>query len=360
MKAVVMAGGFGTRLRPLTYVMAKPTVPIAGKPCIYYTLRALESAGINDVIITSGYRVEDVMRSVGRYAGDMDLNIIYSYEYVPRGTAGGVKKVEAFLDETFLVTSGDVLCDVDYMDVVNYHRAKKALATMALTRVKNVSEYGVVQLDDDGRIVRFQEKPRPEEAFSDLINAGIYVLEPEVLDYVPKDTEFDFSKHTFPRVLEDGRGLYGHPLKGLWKDIGRPRDLLDANYRITKKMGSAMGDAAVMDEGGSLSTGVSVRDALYLGSGAEVMEGAELERAYLYRGVSVAKGCVINSALLLDHCNVGDNARIENSILGPGVKVGEGAEVINSIVVQPVEITAGSKIQGIRMWDKGLMYKGEF
>lgn len=356
MKAVVMAGGLGTRLRPLTYIMAKPTVPIAGNPCIYYNLKSLADAGINDIIITSGYRVDDIMKVVGRFSETLDLNIIYSYEYVARGTAGGVKKVEAFLEDTFLVTSGDVLCDIDFAEIVRYHRKKNAFATMALSTVDNPSEYGIVGLDSEGRITRFKEKPKPEEAFSNLINAGIYVLEPEVLDYIPKNTEFDFSKHTFPRMLADGRDLYGIRLKGLWKDIGRPRDLIDANYRICKKLGKLYGNANVISEDG-IPSDIKIIDAAYIAQGCTFAKDSVVERGYIHEGVSLSSDVLVKDTILLENTTVGHSTKIVNSILGPGVKVGNNVRIENSIIVSGIEIQSGTEIKGIRYWEGGLSYR---
>ncbi len=353
MKAVVMAGGKGTRLRPLTYLMAKPTVPVVGKPCIYFVLKSLVNAGIKDIIITSGYRVEDVMYSVGEYAEELDANIIYSYEYQARGTAGGVKKVESFLDETFIVTSGDVLCDIDFKDVVDYHVQKKAFATMTLTEVENVSEYGVVQLDEGGKIMRFQEKPSPEEAFSNLINAGIYVLEPDALDYVPKDTKFDFSKHTFPKILEDDRGLYGRPLSGLWKDIGRPSDIIDANLHMSKRLGGEEGHSTLLDEGSKSREKAELRGVVYLGPGS-VMGDSRLMNSYIYQGSSVGEGCNIEDSLILNDCEIGDNVLIKNSIVGPGTKIRDGVKLDSCVISTDTEIDKGSDLEGVRMWDGGI------
>jgi NDP-sugar pyrophosphorylase family protein len=204
---------------------------------------------------------------------------------------------------------------------VDLHREKGAHATMALTSVDNVSEYGVVALDDDGRIQRFQEKPDPEEAFSNLINAGIYVLEPHVLGHVPDDTKFDFSRNLFPILLEGGQPMYGHALEGLWMDIGRPRDLILANQRVLTEVPIPMTMHAVPD-----------------GVGAGVWTDAS---------VTYGQGCSVEGPSMLDRrVDIGDGAKVRGSFLHPRVQVGEGAEVVDSLVLEGCHIMPHARVEG--------------
>jgi mannose-1-phosphate guanylyltransferase / phosphomannomutase len=208
MKAVVMAGGEGTRLRPLTSNQPKPMVPIVGKPCMEHIIDLLRKHGFDDVIVTLAF----MPQAIRGYFGDGEaygVSIRYSVEESPAGTAGSVKLAEEALDETFLVISGDALCDIDLGALVRFHRQRGAMVTIGLKSVPNPLEFGIVVTDGEGRIERFLEKPSWGQVFTDTINTGIYVLEPEVLRHVPTDEPHDFSKELFPLLLEMGRPLYG-------------------------------------------------------------------------------------------------------------------------------------------------------
>src|SRR5919197_97864 len=219
MKGVVMAGGEGTRLRPLTSNQPKPMVPIVGKPCMEHILELIREHGFEDVIVTVAF-LPQAIRSYFGSGESLGLTIEYSGEESPLGTAGSVRLASDRLDETFLVISGDALCDVDLSEIVRTHEEKGAAVTIGLKSVENPLEFGIVVTDEDGRIERFLEKPSWGQVFSDTINTGIYVLEPEVLRHVPIDRPHDFSKELFPLLLEMGRPLYGYVCDGYWQDIG--------------------------------------------------------------------------------------------------------------------------------------------
>jgi mannose-1-phosphate guanylyltransferase len=336
MKAVIMAGGEGTRLRPLTRTTPKPLVPVGHRRCIDYSLSSLERAGITEIIVTTSYKADMIVDAIE--ATDVSgLSVLFSFEREPLGTAGGVAKNRAFLDETFLVLSADVLADVDLGAMVSYHREKGAEATMALTTTDKVSEYGIVGLDADGRIERFKEKPRPEEAFSNLINAGIYVLEPQALDQVPVDTKFDFSRDLFPRLLDGGRPMFGHQLDGLWMDIGRPSDLIAANKAVVERAG---GDAARngvqgpvwISEGAGLGPGATVEGPAMVADGVEVEEGAHIARSFLHPGVRVGAEAVVEDCIVLPGCTLGAHSRLVRTILDEGCSVGQGAQLTDTMV----------------------------
>src|SRR3954453_10252039 len=211
MKAVVMAGGEGTRLRPLTSNQPKPMVPVCGKPCIEHIVELLRLHDVTDIVVTLAF-LPQVIRG---YLGDgssLGVTLEYSVEESPLGTAGSVKNAQELLDETFVVISGDALCDIDITRLVEFHREKGGLATLALKSVDNPLEFGVVICDEEGRIERFLEKPSWGQVFSDTINTGIYVIEPEVLRRIPVGEPFDFSKQLFPNLLEAGKPLYGYVL----------------------------------------------------------------------------------------------------------------------------------------------------
>ncbi|HEY8192324.1 MAG TPA: nucleotidyltransferase family protein, partial [Gaiellaceae bacterium] len=204
MKAVVMAGGEGTRLRPLTSNQPKPMVPIVGKPCMEHILELLRDHGLEQVIVTLAFLPQAIRGYFGT-GETLGMEIEYSVEETPLGTAGSVRLASDRLDETFLVISGDALCDFDLSALIRFHQEKGAAATIGLKSVENPLEFGIVVTDEDGRIERFLEKPSWSQVFSDTINTGVYVLEPEVLRHIPEGRPFDFSKELFPLLLEMGR-----------------------------------------------------------------------------------------------------------------------------------------------------------
>src|SRR4051812_5514234 len=229
MKAVVMAGGEGTRLRPLTSNQPKPMVPIVGKPCMEHILDLLRDHGFEDVVVTLAF-MPQVIRSYFGDGSNVGMEIEYSVEEIPLGTAGSVRLASERLQGPTLVISGDALCDIDLTRLMAYHRERGAAVTIGLKAVENPLEFGIVVTGEDGRVERFLEKPSWGEVFSDTINTGIYVLEPEVLEHVPRDGPFDFSKELFPLLLEQGMPIYGHVCDGYWQDIGNLEQFRRANF----------------------------------------------------------------------------------------------------------------------------------
>src|SRR5688572_22310999 len=290
MKAVVLAGGEGNRLKPLTYRRPKPLMPVAGRPCIDYVLRALASSGFNEIIVTTAYMSDALIKSIGDGL-DYNASILYSFEENPAGTAGAVRRVGNFFDETFVVSMGDILCDVDYKALYDFHKRKGAAVTIALTEVSDPTQYGVVGLDRNDRIVKFKEKPAKDEAFSNLVNAGTYVLESEVLEFVPPDQKFDFSRDLFPMLLSKGLGLYGSRLDGTWMDIGQPHDLWKASMAVVRRRGKPLHRDDVISEGpvilestAQLEDGLTIRGPCYIGAAVVIRRGSVVDNSCLHEG----------------------------------------------------------------------------
>jgi len=219
MKAIVMAGGQGTRLRPLTSNQPKPMVPVVNKPTIQHILELLQRNGINEVIMTLAF----LPRLIRNHFGDgssLGMHIDYTVEETPAGTAGSIRLAKDLLDDTFLVISGDALTDFDLTSVIEFHRRREAMITIALKSVEHPLEFGVVIVDEEGRIQRFLEKPGWGQVFSDTVNTGIYVIEPEVLDHIPEGQPYDFSHNLFPKLFDMRKPLYGVVCDGYWQDIG--------------------------------------------------------------------------------------------------------------------------------------------
>jgi NDP-sugar pyrophosphorylase family protein len=327
MKAVVMAGGEGTRLRPLTLDVPKPFIRVSGRPAIEYALGALVSAGIRDIIVTTFYKPERLITHLGGGAR-LNARIFYSVEDEAMGTAGGVAKCLPLIgDDTVVVLSGDVIADVDIAKLVKFHKDRGAEATMAVTQVDNPSEFGIVGTDETGRITRFLEKPKKEEAFSNLINAGIYVLEASALRSIPAGATFDFSKQLFPKLLEEGRKLYAAQLDGFWMDVGRPADLLKASAALGKRHHK---------EG-------RLRDS------AKVDAGARVSETDLYAGSVVESGAEVADCILFDGARIEGDAKVSGTILAPEAVVGRGATVRDCVLGRGAHVKPGAKLEGVKV-----------
>jgi mannose-1-phosphate guanylyltransferase / phosphomannomutase len=333
-KAVVMAGGEGTRLRPLTSNQPKPMVPIVGKPCMEHILELLEQHGFDEVIVTVAF----MPQAIRSYFGDGDtlgLEIEYSVEESPLGTAGSVRLASSKLDEPFLVISGDALCDVDLSEIVRTHQEKGAAVTIGLKSVDNPLEFGIVVTDEEGRIERFLEKPSWGQVFSDTINTGIYVLDPEVLNHVPTDRPYDFSKELFPLLLEMGRPLYGHVFDGYWQDIGNLDQFRQANF-----------DA--LDERVRLNVpGIRLRGNMWLGEGVEVDDLAAIEGpAFVGNYCRIAPDATVGAySVLSASVTLLERARTERSVIDASTHIGRSARVEGAVLGRNCDVRAHVHVQ---------------
>ncbi len=351
MKAVVLAGGEGTRLKPLTYRRPKPLMPVAGRPCIDYVLRALATSGFHEIIVTTAYLSDALIKSIGDGL-DYNASILYSFEENPAGTAGAVRRVGNFMDETFVVAMGDILCDVDFKALYDFHKRKGGVATIALTEVDDPTQYGIVGLEAKDRIVKFKEKPAKEEAFSNLVNAGVYILEPEVLEFIPPDQKFDFAKDLFPKLLSKGVPLYGSKLDGVWMDIGHPHDLWKASMVVVRREGKPLHRAGVTSEGpvildasAEVEDGVTLRGPCYVGPGVLLRAGCVADNACLYEGARLERKAVVRNSIVLEGSVIGVAAEIVDSVVSRKCLIEEGARIASSIIGDAMTIRAGSRLE---------------
>jgi mannose-1-phosphate guanylyltransferase/phosphomannomutase len=342
MKAVVMAGGEGTRLRPLTSNQPKPMVPIVGKPCMEHIVELLRRHGFEDVIVTVAF-LPQAIRSYFGSGETLGIDIGYSVEESPLGTAGSVKRAAGRLDDTFLVISGDALCDVDLTALVEAHREKGASVTIGLKSVENPLEFGIVVTDEDGRVERFLEKPSWGQVFSDTINTGIYVLEPEVLKHIPQDRPYDFSKELFPLLLEMGRPIYGHVFDGYWQDIGNLDQYRQANF-----------DA--LDESVRLEIpGIRIRGNVWLGDGVDLDDLDAIEGpAYLGNYCRIARGAHIGPyTVLATSVTVRERGRVVRSIVDTSTYVGRSTDVQGAIIGRSCDLRAHVRVhEGVAIGDE--------
>ena len=336
-QAVIMVGGKGTRLRPLTYDRPKPILPVLDKPCLEYLIDSFACAGIEEVILACGYRSEQMVQAIGD-GTKQGISIIYSYEDEPMGTGGAIKLLEDRLDDVFVAANGDVFIDFNLKEEVDVHFKSNATVTIALTPVENPCEFGIAKVDETGSITEFKEKPKPEEVFSNLINAGVYVVNKDILKFVPNGEMYDFSKDLFPLLMRKGYKIQGHKITGSWRDVGRPSDLLASNIETAERK--------YKDHDWSFQVVSSKTDgSSYIGEEAKA-SFCELDSAILSKGCQITDS-IIRSSLLMANCIV-KSAYIENSILGEGCIIKPGARIINSVLGDKVTISEKAVLKNDR------------
>lgn len=332
-KAVIMSGGKGTRLRPLTCNIPKPMVPIMNRPVMEYSVKLLKSHGIEDIAVTLYYMPSSII-DYFRNGEQFGVRMNYYIEESPLGTGGSVKNAEEFLDSTFLVVSGDAFTNMDFQKALDFHKKKKSKATLVLKREPIPLEYGVVITDENGRITRFLEKPSWGEVFSDTINTGIYILEPEVLDYYKKGENFDFSKDLFPRLLKDNVPMYGYVTEEYWNDIGDINSYVKTHEDLLNKRVHADFKSEEIENG------------IWVGDGTLIERGVKI-----IPPVYIGKDCIIRNGTVLDsHTVIGDNSYIDNNcslkrtIMWDTVFLSKDVEARKSIICDAVQIKDHAKL----------------
>ncbi|MDH6133189.1 mannose-1-phosphate guanylyltransferase/phosphomannomutase [Kitasatospora sp. MAA4] len=340
MKAVVMAGGEGTRLRPMTSSMPKPLLPVANRPIMEHVLRLLKRHGLTDTVVT----VQFLASLVKNYFGDgedLGMNLTYANEEVPLGTAGSVKNAEdALRDDSFLVISGDALTDFDLSELIAFHRRKGALVTVCLTRVPDPLEFGITIVDDEGRVERFLEKPTWGQVFSDTVNTGIYVMEPEVFDYVAAGQSVDWSSDVFPQLLKEGKPVFGYVAEGYWEDVGTHEsygkaqaDVLDGKVEVELD-GFEISPGVWVAEGAEVDPEAILRGPLYIGDYAKVEAGVELrEHTVLGSNVVVKRGAFLHKAVIHDNVYIGPQTNLRGCVVGKNTDVMRAARIEDGAVI---------------------------
>ena len=368
MQAVIMAGGFGTRLRPITCSVPKPMALVANRPMLSHIIELLKKHNFNDLTMMLYYQPE-IIKNYFKDGKDLGVSIKYLRPEADLGTAGSVGFAREGINDTFLVISGDVLTDFDISKAIEYHKKKKAIATMVLTRVENPLQFGVVITDKDGKVERFLEKPSWGEVFSDTINTGIYILEPEVFNYVPENTDVDFSKNLFPQLLKDGKALYGYIADGYWKDIGNHDeyrfahyDILDEKVKInvlgTKK--KINGKTVILGKNSVVEDGVVVDDNVIIGDNTTIKKGAKIGKSVIGSNVVVEENALILGSVIWDDVKIGEKASLKEVVIGNSTTLGKGASVqVGSIVADECIIGEKATIRAnLRIWPHKIVEKG--
>jgi len=373
-KAVVMAGGEGSRLRPLTLGRPKPMVPLANRPMLEHILLLLKRHGITEVIITVQYMASYIQNQIGD-GSDLGMHVTYSVEEHPLGTAGSVRQAADALTDTFLVISGDALTDFDLDAIVEYHKKVGAMATLTLYRVANPLEYGVVITGEDGRIRQFQEKPSWAEVVTDTINTGIYVLEPAIFDYYEPDQVFDFSKDLFPLLLREDKPLYGYVADGYWTDVGSIEEYVRATRdalagKVKVDWSGEQVDGIWREEGVEIAPDATVNGPVYFGRDAKIQSGvviqgptvigdntvverrSTVDRSIIWRNNFLGPRTELHGSLLCTECNIQANAVIfENAVVADQTVVGRGAIIQPNVKIWPhKEIEPGAVVSTSIIW----------
>jgi mannose-1-phosphate guanylyltransferase len=325
MQALILAGGEGTRLRPLTYTVAKPVLPLVGRPHIGYVIDWLARHGVDDVIVSCGHLAEG-MRGILEQL-DTGVRLRFAEEPDARGTAGAIRFAEEMLADRLFVLNGDVLCDLDLTAQISQHERTEARATIALYPVEDPTGYGLVHRREDGEITEFLEKPEPDQVDTDEINAGAYLLEHSVLEEIPPDRNVSIEREVFPKLI--GNGLYGIRQEGYWIDIGTPERFLEANWDIlegrVETIHGRFDEPKMVGEGCEVSAGAELRAPCVIGAGSRVGDGAAIERSVLLDGCVVEEGAVVSNSILSAGVTVEAGVELRDAVIGENELVGAAA-----------------------------------
>lgn len=332
MKGLILAGGKGTRLRPLTINTPKPIVPVANSPFLLYQIDLMKSGGIDEVILSLSYqprKIEDLLKD----GMDYGVRIRYAVEGTPLGTGGAFKNAEEWIDSTTVVFNGDVLTSLDLSAVIALHRERGAVATLVLTPVENPSAYGLVETSKDGWVQRFIEKPGPDEVTCNTINAGIYVLEPSVLRYMPKGEAYSFERNLFPTLLENKEPVLSFTLDRYWIDIGAPRKYLEVHQDILARKFTSPRVSPNMLDRTSLPAGAAIDTKSIFDQGVTIRDGVRIENSVIGRNCKIDEGAQIIDSVVWSGNTIDADARVAGSIIGKGCYIGRSATLKPGVVL---------------------------
>lgn len=375
MKAVIMAGGEGSRLRPLTIGRPKPMVPIVDRVVMHHIIELLKIHGITDIVVTVQYLANNIQDYFGD-GSSFGVNINYSLEETPLGTAGSVRHARHLLKEPFIIISGDALTDFNLTEIIEFHNTRKSLATLTLTRVPNPLDYGVIITDERGNVRQFLEKPSWGEVFSDTVNTGIYVIEPEVLDMIPPGKVVDWSKDVFPRMLQNEDPLYGFIAEGYWTDVGTIDEYMRAcgDYMADKvnlpRVGEHIGGGVWVDGDADIAPDARLHGPIFLGHGAKIKGGvivhgpsmirdytivdtrANVDRSLVWRNSYIGERAELRGAIVLKQCNIKSRAVLfEGVVIGDMTVVNAGAVIAPNVKIWPSkEVDEGATVNNSIIW----------
>ena len=348
MKAVILVGGEATRLRPLTCNTPKAMVPVLNTPFLEHVIHYLSEHQIRDIILAQRHLSQPIKSYFGN-GSQFGVRLSYTVEDAPLGTAGAVKNVEKYLDDTFLVLNGDIFTDLDITAMIGFHLERKAKATIALTPVDDPTSYGLIETNDQGRVTRFLEKPKWSEVTTNMINAGTYILELEVLNHIPHQANFSFERELFPLLLDGSEPIYAYPSSAYWIDIGTP----EKYFQLHRDLFSGSSTQHICPGGGEVLVGelsyihptvqirgqavigsncafghkVKLIGAVVIGSDCTVLEDTVIEESIIWRNTQLGQRVSLRNSLIADNCCLDDDSTVEDSILGDNVTVVSGCRL---------------------------------
>lgn len=358
MRAVILVGGEGTRMRPLTCHIPKPMLPVVNRPFLEHMLDYLKRYGVSDVVLSMCYRPDVIQAHFGD-GRDFGVRLAYAVEQTPLGTAGAVKNAEQHVNDTCFVFNGDILTDLDLQAMLEFHRRVGAKVTIALTPVEDPTAYGLVETDADLRIRRFTEKPAPDQVTTNLINAGTYILEPEVLGLVPPNTFYMFERGLFPLLLEKGEPMYGFPSHSYWIDIGTPQKYLAVHHDILlghvnlRLPGRSTGDGlwtgnncvvdptarivgpVVLGDRVAIGPDASIIGPVVIGSDCQIEAGASMEETVIWNGTKIGSKAVMRASVTAARCNLANDITIDGAVIADECSIGSGNRLERGIRVWP-------------------------
>jgi len=340
MKAIILVGGQGSRMRPLTSHLPKNIVPVCGVPFLTYQIKYLKTAGIKEIVFSIGYRPEDI-RAVYGDGRRHQVKIHYALEKAPLGTAGALKNSEKYVKNSpVIVLNGDILTDIPLDQMIKFHRKNKNLATLGLVRVEDPTAYGLVLLDKQNRVTKFLEKPASDEVVTDTINAGVYLFEPGVFDYIPAGVNYSAERGLFPNLLKDKNPMGGFVWEGYWQDIGTPWkyltthwDVLNGSFPVfapltVKANKIYMGKNVKIGKGALLKGPTIIEDGCVIGEGARVLPYAVLGKKCV-----IGKNSSVSRSVLWDGVTLGDHVQLDEVVLGRNCKVHDYTKIANGSVL---------------------------
>ncbi len=325
MEAIILAGGFGTRLKPLTYTRAKSLLPILNKPMITYLIESLPK-NVDKVILAVNYRKNQIEKYFNE--NDFGKEIIVNDEPEPLGTGGAVKFAEKHITDSFFVLNSDIICSINLDKMIRFHENKNSISTISLWPVDKVSEFGVADVLDNGKIVGFVEKPKPEDAPSNFINAGAYLLKPEILDYIKSDKFVSMEKEIFPKIIQHKGRFFGYKIKGYWMDIGRITSYLYVNKFLLKqkKLTNLLGE--------------------------NVIQKGKLNNCTIGNNVIIGNNTNIDSSIVFDNVKIGDNVNMLNSVIGVKCVIRDNSYINNTVIGDEEKLEMNSNFNNKIVWNK--------
>lgn len=334
MQALILAGGFGTRLRPLTLNLPKPVFPLVNRPILAYQIELLKRAGITDIILSLNYQPDKIQEVIGD-GEKYGVKIRYVVEPEPLGTAGAVKFAEEFINQTTVILNGDNLINLDISAVADYHQKQNAMATIVLQRLENPIGYGLVEIDEENNVLNFLEKPTAEvltKISTRTVNAGTYVLEPEVLSLIPKDENYSFEYGVFPQLLKQNKKFVAFVDDSYWIDVGTPSRYLFAHQEIINNKVSGFAGEDFRDKSKVYETAEICPDSI-IGRGCVIKKGAKVENSVLGENVSVGENSTIKDSVILAETNLGENVSISGAIIAKNCKIGNNCVISKETVL---------------------------